>query len=54
MERDDMPEEDARELYREGREELMSCIMKGDLEGAEEVTYNYFGLEPDYLDDMLF
>jgi hypothetical protein len=54
MERDEMSEGEARELFREGRNALMECVEQGDFEGAEEITYDYFGLEPDYLDDILF
>lgn len=54
MERDDMTKEEATELYKEGHAALMQCVEEGDLMAAEEITYDYFGLEPDYLDDMLF
>jgi hypothetical protein len=54
MDRDDMTEEEATALYKEGHKALMDCVEQGDLSGAEDITYDYFGLEPDYLDDMLF
>lgn len=54
MERDELTEAEATELYKEGHQALMECVEQGDLAGAKDITYDYFGLEPDYLDDMLF
>lgn len=53
MERDGMTREQAREEIQEAREAVYECIEYGDYEGAEEVLSDFFGLEPDYMDDLL-
>ena len=51
--RDGMSEEEAERLISEAREELLTRIEEGDFLGAEDVVCDYFGLEPDYLDELL-
>ena len=53
MERDGMSEMDADDLIDEAREEMMEHIANGDLDAAEDICMDYFGLEPDYLDELL-
>ena len=53
MRRDGMPSAEADELIREAKEELMERIEEGDF-SAEDICEEYFGLEPDYLDELLF
>ena len=36
------------------KEEIDDMIMDGDLEGIEDALMDDFGLEPDYLMDILF
>ena len=48
-----MSEEEAERLISEAREELLTRIEEGDFLGAEDVVCDYFGLEPDYLDELL-
>jgi hypothetical protein len=45
-------EEEADEIIEELTEELQEKVMSGDLNGADEILYQY-GLEPDYLDELL-
>ena len=52
MKRDDMSYEDARSLVKETRDEIMSCEDFGD--SPDEIIMYYLGLEPDYLEDILF
>ncbi len=47
--RDNMEYEDARALVIETRDEIIS---NPDL--ADEIIMDYLGLEPDYLEDLLF
>lgn len=47
MDRDNMSREDAEELLVEAR----ANVNEGD--DPEEVLYDYFNLEPDYIDDLL-
>lgn len=47
--RDNMEYEDARALVIETRDEIIS---NPDL--VDEIIMNYLGLEPDYLEDLLF
>ena len=54
MERDDMTEAEATDLFNEGKEALDDCIERGALLEAEDITIDYFDLEPDYLEDILF
>lgn len=54
MERDNMSQEDAQDLFNEALEELNN-MMEGDysLCDVEELIEDYFGLEPDYMFDFL-
>ena len=50
MKRDDMTREDAIELIKDCKEELLRC----DPFEADEVMLDMLGLEPDYLPDILY
>lgn len=54
MRRDGMSEAEADDLILEAREAFNQCMEDGDFFAAEEICYEYFGLEPDYLDEFLF
>lgn len=54
MRRDGMEEVEALELIEEARYQIDECIDEGDLDAAEYVIKDMFGLEPDYLDEFLF
>lgn len=49
MKRDGMEYEDARNLIKETQDEIISNPNE-----ADEIIQNYLGLEPDYLEDILF
>ena len=53
MTRDNLSEMDADNLIHEALIELYEHMEMGDLEQAEMVPYYYFGLEPDYLMELL-
>jgi len=46
--------EEADKLIFDAHEELNDLIESGDDVAAMDVCYEHFGLEPDYLDDLLF
>ena len=50
--RDEMSPEDAEDLIQEARDELAFYIESGDLDSAENICQEYFGLEPDFLDEL--
>lgn len=52
--RDGISEEEAERQVADFREEIDDMIMEGDLEGIEDALMDEFGLEPDYLMDVLF
>jgi len=52
--RDGLQEWEAEELYQEALEALRELVENdGYLEDAEDIVKDYFGLEPDYLIDLL-
>ena len=53
IERDGMTEKDADELIAEAREQLMQYIEDGDMIAADDICMDYFGLEPDYLMEIM-
>ena len=53
MERDGMAEEEANEQVRQCREELLEMIANGNEMDAYEICQDWFGLEPDYLTELL-
>lgn len=54
MERDDMSQEDAEDLLNEAKEEAQHYLDNdGSLEDIEYVLRDYFGLEPDYIFDLI-
>ena len=53
VKRDGVSEQQASDLVREATIALMEYIDKGDMESAEYVCEEYFGLEPDYIDDLM-
>ena len=50
MERDGMSEQEARDLFKETRDEI---LMLDDPFEAEDIMSEYLGLEPDYIEDVL-
>lgn len=53
MTRDGMSSQEAQELINEAREDLFTRLSDGDLFGADDICAEYFGLEPDYLMELL-
>ena len=53
MRRDNMPEDEADELIEEAKDAIATYLESGDVMAAEEVCYEYFGLEPDYLMELI-
>ena len=53
MYRDGMPPEEAEDLIREAKEELYQFLEQGDFYSAENICADWFGLEPDYLEELL-
>ena len=54
MSRDGMSEQEAIELINEAKKQFNTYIKDGDLAYAEGICGEYFGLEPDYLDEIMF
>ena len=52
MERDGLSSEEAEDLLEEAREELHERLENGD--DPSDLCEEFFGLEPDYLDDLLY
>ena len=52
--RDGESREDTEELFNEAIVEIQACAERGDLEGAYDAMSEWFGLEPDFLDSLIF
>jgi len=48
-----MSSEEADELIAEAREAFNEYLACGEMEYAEDICEEYFGLEPDYLDEFM-
>ena len=48
-----LSENDIDNLIEDAEEALYDCLMNNDEEGAENICMDFFGLEPDYLLDLL-
>ena len=53
MERDGMTAAEANELIEEAKEQLQDYLNNGEGYLAEDICAEFFGLEPDYLMDLL-
>ena len=53
MERDDMTEEDAREMIQDTKDEIEDAIACGDYDLVEDLMSGDLGLEMDYVFDVL-
>ena len=51
MRRDEMSEIDADNLIRECKEDMYDRLADGEM--PDDICAEYFGLEPDYLDDLM-
>ena len=52
--RDGMDLDEALDLIAEAREVLHQYLESGNMEGAENICREYFGLEEDYVMELLF
>jgi len=53
IERDGLTEEEAQERIEEAKELLHEYLEAGDFFGAEDICSECFGLEPDYLMELM-
>ena len=53
MKRDDLTGSEADEQIAEAREAMQDYLDQGDMEQAENICEEYFGLEPDYIFDLM-
>jgi len=51
MRRDGMTEEDAQDLINEARSDMIRRLEKGEM--PEDICEEWFGLEPDYLVELI-
>jgi hypothetical protein len=54
MQRDGLSAEEAEELIDDARDDMNYMLENGDIDGAYNVCQDHFGLEPDYLDELMF
>ena len=53
IERDGLTEEEAKARINEARQQLHEYISRGEMHSAEDICSEYFGLEPDYLFELI-
>lgn len=53
MERDGLSDSEAQELIDAAQADFDACIENGDMSGAEDICGDYFGLEPDYIEQFI-
>jgi hypothetical protein len=53
IERDDMSDSEAEELIIEAKETLQEYLEAEDTEAAHNICNEFFGLEPDYIFELL-
>ena len=53
MHRDGLSEWEAQDKIEEAREQLQEYLAEGDMQAAEDICQEYFGLEPDYIMELL-
>ena len=51
--RDGLSEVEAEDLILDAKEALQNYLQDGEMNYAEEVCMEFFGLEPDYIDELL-
>jgi len=52
MRRDSMTQEEAEQLVEDAKEELYARLEEGEM--PYDICSEFFGLEPDYLDELLY
>jgi len=53
MKRDGISEQAAIEIIKEARETLQEYIDDGDMDSAHNICEEFFGLEPDYIFELI-
>jgi hypothetical protein len=53
MERDNMTHDEAEDLINEAMDDFSERLLHGDISSAYDICMVTFGLEPDYLEDMI-
>ena len=53
MRRDKRTSQEADDLIEEAKGALQDYLAAGDVEGAEDICQEYFGLEPDYIFELM-
>lgn len=53
IERDRMTAEKADELIENAKAQLQEYLEEGDFDGYENICWEFFGLEPDFLDELM-
>ena len=53
IERDGMTAEEADELIAQAKAQLEEYLEEGDFAGYENICEEFFGLEPDFLDELM-
>ena len=53
MERDGISEDEAQEIFDFAQMEAEVCVEEGDYNGLEDIMLEHFGLEPDYIFDLI-
>lgn len=53
MRRDKLTSEEADELIEQAREDLLAFLDEDNFRAAMNICESHFGLEPDYLDDLM-
>jgi len=51
--RDGLTEQEAEELISEAAEQMHRYLQQGDMDSAYHICEEYFGLEPDYLTQLV-
>ena len=53
MQRDNLSEKEAQELVEQARDQMHMYLQQGDMDSAYHICEEYFGLEPDYLMQLM-
>ena len=53
IERDGMTAKEADELIENAKAQLQEYLQEGDFAGYENICEEFFGLEPDFLDELM-
>ena len=53
MQRDDLSDKEAEELVQQARDQMHWYLQQGDMDSAYHICEEYFGLEPDYLTQLM-